>query len=96
MKLNLIGHDERYTVEQSLMNLLPGELPVYEPILPEDDTWGVIALEEDTLCRVSVELCVKGKQAKKELSAASPARIMKKKASAGISWPGPFTLLPAR
>ena len=70
MKLNLIGHDERYTVEQSLMNLLPGELPVYEPILPEDDTWGVIALEEDTLCRVSVELCVKGKQAKKELSAA--------------------------
>ena len=38
MKLKLIGHDERYTVEQSLMNLLPGELPVYEEITPEDDT----------------------------------------------------------
>ena len=70
MKLILNGHNERYTVEQSLMNLLPGELPVYEPILPDDDTWGVIALEEDTLCRVSVELCVKGKRTKKELSAA--------------------------
>ena len=29
MKLVLRGHNERYTVEQSLMNLLPGELPVY-------------------------------------------------------------------
>ena len=36
MKLVLNGHDERYIVEQSLMNLFPGELPVYEPILPED------------------------------------------------------------
>ena len=34
MKLLLQGHDERYTVEQSLLNLFPGELPVYEPILP--------------------------------------------------------------
>ena len=29
MKLVLNGHDERYTVEQSVMNLFPGELPVY-------------------------------------------------------------------
>ena len=36
MKLVLNGHDERYIVEQSLMNLFPGEPPVYEPILPED------------------------------------------------------------
>ena len=64
MKLKLIGHDERYTVEQSLMNLLPGELPVYEEILPEDDTWGVISMTGDEQCRVEAELCLKGKAAK--------------------------------
>ena len=41
MKLVLNGHNERYIVEQSLMNLFPGELPVYEPIVPEDETWAV-------------------------------------------------------
>ena len=50
MKLVLNGHDERYTVEQSLMNLLPGELPVYEPILPGDDSWAVITLQEEAAC----------------------------------------------
>ena len=34
MKLEFHGHDERYTVEQSLLNLFPGELPVYETIRP--------------------------------------------------------------
>ena len=53
MKLVLNGHDERYVVEQSLMNLFPGELPVYEPILPGDDTWAIISLrEEDRACRM--------------------------------------------
>ena len=33
MKLELRGHDERYIVEQSLLNLFPGQLPVYEPII---------------------------------------------------------------
>ena len=46
MKLQLIGHDERYVVEQSLMNLFPGEKPVYEPVLPGDADWAVISLEE--------------------------------------------------
>ena len=45
MKLVLNGHDERYIVEQSLMNLFPGEKPVYEPISPtEDDNWARISL----------------------------------------------------
>ena len=62
MKLVLIGHDERYTVEQSLMNLFPGEKPVYEPVLPGDDSWAVIALQEaGDLCRVDIELCHQGK-----------------------------------
>jgi len=62
MKLVLNGHDERYIVEQSLMNLFPGELPVYEPILPEDDTWAVISLrEEGDRCHVTTELNCRGK-----------------------------------
>ncbi len=64
MKLVLQGHDERYVVEQSLMNLFPGELPVYEPILPGDDTWAIISLREDgSRCRVTAELSVHGKAA---------------------------------
>ena len=69
MKLQLIGHDERYTVEQSLMNLLPGELPVYEPILPGDDNWCVVTLEETGLCRAVVELSDHGKTAKADFAA---------------------------
>jgi len=62
MKLVLNGHDERYIVEQSLMNLFPGELPVYESILPEDDTWAVISLrEEGDRCHVTTELSWHGK-----------------------------------
>ena len=63
MKLVLNGHDERYTVEQSLMNLLPGELPVYEPITPEDTSWAVITLQEEPACRATVELKYQEKQA---------------------------------
>ena len=63
MKLVLNGHDERYTVEQSLMNLFPGELPVYEPILPGDESWAVITLREEDGCRVTVELRHGGKTA---------------------------------
>nr|WP_326184821.1 coproporphyrinogen dehydrogenase HemZ [uncultured Oscillibacter sp.] len=63
MKLVLNGHDERYVVEQSLMNLFPGELPVYEPIRPGDDAWAVISLREDDRCHVTVELCYHGKAA---------------------------------
>ena len=47
MKLVLNGHDQRYTVEQSLMNLFPGELPVYEPVLPGDETWARITCREE-------------------------------------------------
>lgn len=62
MKLILNGHDERYVVEQSLMTLFPGELPVYEPIQPGDDTWAVITLgEEGDRCRITVELSFRGR-----------------------------------
>ena len=56
MKLLLRGHDERYVVEQSLLNLFPGELPVYEPIGPGDDAWAIVSLEENgEECRVTVD-----------------------------------------
>ena len=64
MKLELRGHDERYVVEQSLMNLFPGEKPVYEPILPGDDAWAIVSLEEaGDRCHVTVELRFHGKAA---------------------------------
>ena len=64
MKLILNGHDERYVVEQSLMNLFPGELPVYEPIAPGDESWAVITLSEsENGCRITVELRHSGKTA---------------------------------
>ncbi|MBE6963877.1 MAG: coproporphyrinogen dehydrogenase HemZ [Ruminococcaceae bacterium] len=64
MKLVLNGHDERYIVEQSLMNLFPGEKPVYEPILPGDDSWAVVSLREEAdRCHVTVELSFQGRTA---------------------------------
>ena len=66
MKLEFHGHDERYVVEQSLMNLFSGEKPVYEPILPGDADWAVISLEEpEDLCRVTVSLCREGRTAER-------------------------------
>ena len=65
MKLEFRGHDERYVVEQSLMTLFPGELPVYEPIDPQQDsTWAVITLDEKadhSHCAVTTELSYQGK-----------------------------------
>ena len=67
MKLVFHGHDERYVVEQSLMNLFPGEKPVYEPIVPGDSSWAVISLAEpEDLCRVTVSLCRYGKTAERQ------------------------------
>ena len=46
MKLVFKGHNEQYVVEQSVMSLFPGELPVYETIQPGDNTWAVISMTE--------------------------------------------------
>ena len=70
MKLVLNGHDERYVVEQSLMALFPGELPVYAPVAPEDPSWAVVSLaEEDGCCRITVELTFGGQSASRTLTA---------------------------
>ena len=61
MKLEFHGHDERYTVEQSLLNLFPGELPVYEPIGPGDESWAVVSCREEAgRLLVTTDLCYNG------------------------------------
>ncbi|MCI8330110.1 MAG: coproporphyrinogen dehydrogenase HemZ [Oscillibacter sp.] len=63
MKLVLRGCGERYTVEQSLLNLFPGELPVYEPIQPGDESWAVVSCREEEGFHVTVELSWRGETA---------------------------------
>ena len=77
MKLELHNCDERYTVEQSMLNLFPGELPVYEPIQPGDDAWAVVSLDdsvrgaaESGTIRCSVRLCFHGQESGAERTAA--------------------------
>ena len=64
MKLELIGHDEKYAVEQSLLTLFPGERPVYGPVTDEDASAARITLTEDadSVC-VTTELRCGGKAA---------------------------------
>ena len=52
MKLVLKGHDERYVVEQGMLNLFPGERPVYEPIGPEDNAWAKANPDETQQCYI--------------------------------------------
>ena len=64
MKLELIGHDEKYAVEQSLLTLFPDERPVYGPVEETDESWARITLSEDTdaVC-VTTELAHGGSSA---------------------------------
>ena len=82
MKLVFRGHDERYVVEQSLMNLFPGELPVYEPITPGDDSWAVISLETGTSPGGGLPSAGGGKTTGADLIRAPPAAISSGRASA--------------
>ena len=65
MKLELIGHDEKYALEQSLLTLFPGEKPVYGTVDKTADTrWARVTLtEEDEHVQVTTELGVDGKSA---------------------------------
>ena len=64
MKLELIGHDEKYAVEQSLLTLFPDERPIYGPVTDEDASAARITLTEDadSVC-VTTELRCGGKAA---------------------------------
>ena len=58
MKIQLIGHDEKYAVEQSLLALFPEERPVYETVdRAVDGRWMVVSLrEKESECHVTTEL----------------------------------------
>ena len=62
MKVQLIGHDEKYALEQSLLTLFPGEKPVYGTVDEAVDTrWARVTLTEDgETVQVTTELGVDG------------------------------------
>ena len=69
MKLEFHGHDERYIVEQSLMNLFPLEKPVYGTVEPGEEDWcRLTAWETDTECRVAASLHYQGSAAAGEFA----------------------------
>ena len=57
MKLEFLGHDERYIVEQSLMTLFPLEKPTYDAVQPGDEAWcRLTAAETAADCQGTAEL----------------------------------------
>ena len=65
MKVELIGHDEKYALEQSLLTLFPGEKPVYGTVDETADAhWARVTLtEEDERVQVTTELGIDGRSA---------------------------------
>ncbi len=65
MKVQLIGHDEKYALEQSLLTLFPGEKPVYGEVDEASDAhWARVTLTEDEeTVQVTTELGLDGKSA---------------------------------
>lgn len=65
MKVQLIGHDEKYALEQSLLTLFPGEKPVYGEVDEASDVhWARVTLTEDEeTVQVTTELGMDGKSA---------------------------------
>lgn len=69
MKLELIGHDEKYAVEQSLLTLFPEERPVYGRVTDDDARWARLTMMEDcTAVRVTTELGVDGESIERSYS----------------------------
>ena len=65
MKIQLIGNEEKYALEQSLLTLFPAERPVYGAVdRASDSRWAVVCLREDgTQVAVTTELGYDGKTA---------------------------------
>ena len=64
MKVQLIGHDEKYALEQSLLTLFPDERPLYGTVEPDDARWAVVRMHEKngSVC-VTTELGFDGTRA---------------------------------
>ena len=64
MKVQLIGHDEKYALEQSLLTLFPDERPVYGAVEDTDARWAVVEMtEENETVRFTTKLGYDGKTA---------------------------------
>ena len=65
MKVQLVGNDEKYALEQSLLTLFPEERPVYGTVDPAQDArWAIVTLTEDgAQVRVRTELGQDGERA---------------------------------
>ena len=86
MKLEVHGCEERYTIEQSLLNLFPGELPVYGPVQPEDESWAVFdCLEDNDGYQVDLRLSWNGRTVSRQARQVLQARRSSGRASGGIS-----------
>ena len=65
MKLQLIGHNEKYALEQSLLTLFPDERPVYGAVEAGDARWAIVSMTEDAAhVEFVTELSVDGKTAR--------------------------------
>ena len=66
MKLELVGHNEKYALEQSLLALFPDERPVYGKVEDGDARWARVTMAEDA-ARVEfvTELGYDGKTARR-------------------------------
>lgn len=87
MKLEFLGHDERYIVEQSLMTLFPLEKPTYDAVQPEDEAWCRLAAEETAAdCQVTAELHYHGYTAAWTFASPLTGTDFEKKASGATLW----------
>ena len=69
MRIQLIGHNEVYAAEQSLLALFPEEKLTYGPPEAADTRWAVLSMEEaDGRCRFTTELHWDGNTAVREWS----------------------------
>ena len=88
MKLELIGHDEKYAVEQSLLTLFPDERPVYGPVTDADESAARITLTEDadSVCVTTPRGAAAATPPPTATAIPSPARTTKRKGSAATRW----------
>lgn len=69
MKVQLIGHDEKYALEQSLLTLFPDERPVYGFVETDDTRWARVSMcEKDGSVRFTTALGYDGKCAEESCS----------------------------
>ena len=66
---NLPLEKYKYSLEQSMLSLFPGQRPVYGPVEPEDALWASLTMEEaEDRLQVAVSLAAEGRRASQTLA----------------------------